>query len=404
MTELAKRMKTAEPSIVRELYKVWTLPGMHSLGAGNPSLKTFPVKEMEEISKQIYEECSRDHSMVDAIFSYGVTEGDDPLRKELKKRYMEYYKNGNPKTDDLQIFTGAQQVIDLTAKCFLNSGDVVLTEEHSYSGAISAFWGYEGKVVGVKTDEEGMLPDALEEMLQKEEHVKLIYLIPTFQNPMGIVTTLDRRQAIYDLAVKYDVMILEDSPYFELRYSGEYVPSIKSLDKTGHVIFAGSLSKVLTPGVRLGFAIANKNVLAKLTVGKQCQDMNNPGYNQRIAARYIENYDLSAHIQDCCTLYRSKRDTMMNALEKELTGKATWTHPEGGFFVWLTLPSHISGDEFTRYLIDKKKLITVCGSAYRPDGSDVNAIRLNFSVPSEEEIEFCVHLIREALEEWVDKA
>lgn len=126
-----------------------------------------------------------------------------------------------------------------------------------------------------------MLPDALEEMLQKEEQVKLIYLIPTFQNPMGIVTTLDRRQAIYDLAVKYDVMILEDSPYFELRYSGEYVPSIKSLDKTGHVIFAGSLSKVLTPGVRLGFAIANKNVLAKLTVGKQCQDMNNPGYNQR---------------------------------------------------------------------------------------------------------------------------
>ena len=128
----------------------------------------------------------------------------------------------------------------------------------------------------------------------------------------------------------------------------------------------------------MGFAIANKNVLAKLTVGKQCQDMNNPGYNQRIAARYIENYDLSAHIQDCCTLYRSKRDTMMNALEKELTGKATWTHPEGGFFVWLTLPSHISGDEFTRYLIDKKKLITVCGSAYRPDGSDVNAIRLKF--------------------------
>ncbi len=400
MTNFAKRMETAEPSIVRELYKVWVLPGMHSLGAGNPSLQTFPVKEMEEISKKLYEECGKETSMVDAIFSYGVTEGDNPLRDVLKKRYMEHYKNGNMETDDLQIFTGAQQVIDLTAKCYVNAGDTVLVEENSYSGAISAFWGYEGRIVGVKTDEEGMDPEALEEALKKESNVKVIYLIPTFQNPMGIVTTLERRQAIYDLAVKYDVMILEDSPYFELRYSGEYVPSIKSLDRTGHVIFAGSLSKVVTPGVRLGFAIADKNVLAKLTIGKQCQDMNNPGYNQRIAARYMEEYDLDQHIQDCCKLYQRKRDVMMEALEQELSGKAAWTHPEGGFFVWLTLPDHISGDEFTRYLIDKKKLITVAGSAYRPDGSDVNAIRLNFSVPTEEEIRFCIGLIREALDEW----
>ncbi len=400
MTELAKRMETAEPSIVRELYKVWALPGMHSLGAGNPSLETFPVKEMGEISRKIYQECDSDTSMVDEIFSYGVTEGDHSLRRVLRRRYMEYYRNGSPDRDDLQIFTGAQQVIDLTAKCYLNAGDTVLVEEHSYSGAISAFWGYEGNVIGVKSDEQGLVPEALEAALKREKNVKLIYLIPTFQNPMGIVTTLERRKAIYDLAVQYDVMILEDSPYFELRYSGDYVPSIKSLDKTGHVIFAGSLSKILTPGVRLGFAIADRQVLAKLTIGKQCQDMNNPGYNQCVAARYMEEYDLDAHIQDCCQIYRVKRDAMMEALESELAGKATWTHPEGGFFVWLTLPEHISGDAFTRYLIDKKKLITVCGSAYRPDGSDVNAIRLNFSVPSQEEIRLCIGLIREALEEW----
>lgn len=400
MTQLAKRMVTAEPSIVRELYKVWALPGMHSLGAGNPSLETFPVKEMQEISRQLYEECETDRGMVDTIFSYGVTEGDSALRTALKKRYMEHYGNGDPERDDLQVFTGAQQVIDLTAKCYLNAGDTVLVEEQSYSGAISAFWGYEGRIVPVKTDEEGLVPEALEEALKTEPNVKLLYLIPTFQNPMGIVTTLERRKAIYDLAVKYDIMVLEDSPYFELRYSGEYVPSIKSLDKTGHVIFAGSLSKVVTPGVRLGFAIADKDVLAKLTIGKQCQDMNNPGYNQRLAARYITTYDLDAHIQDCCAVYRKKRDVMMEALEKELTGKATWTHPDGGFFVWLTLPEHISGDAFTKYLIDKKKLITVCGSAYRPDGTDVNALRLNFSVPTEDEIHTCIGLIREALEEY----
>lgn len=400
MTEFSRRMINAEPSMVRELYKVWCLPGMHSLGAGNPSIDTFPVKEMQALSTEIYQECENSAADVGAIFSYGVTEGDDDLRAALKDRYMTRYGNGDPERDDLQIFTGAQQVIDLAIRCFVNTGDTVLVEEQSYSGTISAVWGYEGRMAAVATDEEGMLPEALEKALQTEPNVKLIYLVPTFQNPMGIVTSLERRKAIYELAVKYNVMILEDSPYFELRYSGEYVPSIKSLDRTGHVIFGGSLSKVMAPGVRLGFAIADKAVLAKLTIGKQCQDLNNPGYPQRLAARFLTRYDLDAHIQDCCNLYRVKRDAMMEALEEHLKGKAAWTHPEGGFFVWVTLPEHISGDAFTQFLIDRKKLIVVCGSAYRPDGSDVNAIRLNFSVPSVEEIRLCVKLLGEALEEY----
>lgn len=400
MTPFSKRMFSAEPSIVRELYKVWAQPGMRSLGHGNPSVETFPVKEMEEISKKLYEECWSNPKAIDTLFAYGVTEGDNTLRDVLKKRYMEHYGNGDPETDDLQIFTGAQQVIDLATKCFVDVGDTVLVEEHSYQGAISAFWGYEANVTGVKCDEDGIIPEALEEALKNDPKVKMIYMIPTFQNPMGIVTSLERRQAIYDLAVKYNVMILEDSPYFELRYSGEYVPSIKSLDKTGHVIFAGSLSKVVTPGVRLGYCIANKAVLAKLTIGKQCQDMNNPGYNQQLAARYIMEHDLDAHIQECCDLYRKKRDLMFEVLEQELGGKATWTHPEGGFFLWVTLPEGISGDAFTKYLIDEKKLITVCGSAYRPDGEDTNALRLNFSVPSEKDIRECVKLIGEALDEF----
>lgn len=401
MTELAKRMYTAEPSVVRELYKVWTLPGMRSLGAGNPSIETFPVKEMQAISKKMYEECEGDPAAVDTIFSYGITEGDDLLREMLRKRYIKQYKNGNLETDDVQVFTGAQQIIDLVVKCYVNTGDTVLVEEQSYSGAMSSIWGYEGKAIGVKTDEKGMVPQALEEALKKEPNVKLIYLVPTFQNPMGIVTTLERRKSIYDLAVEYDVMILEDSPYFELRYSGEFVPSIKSMDKTGHVIFAGSLSKIMSPGVRLGFAIANKEVLGKLSIGKQCNDLNSPGYNQRLAAIYMRDYDLEAHIQECCDLYRAKRDVMLQSLDKYVKGKAVWTHPEGGFFIWLTLPESISGDEFTRYLINHKKLITVCGSAYRPDGSDVNAIRLNFSVPTDDEIRVGIQMIGEALDEFI---
>lgn len=403
MTKLAKRMVTAEPSIIRELYKVYGQPGIQSLSAGNPSVDTFPVNEIAEISKELYEECKKDPEMVKTLFSYGVTEGVGTLREALKKRYMERCHNGNPETDDLQVFTGAQQVIDLATKCFVDAGDTVLVEEHSYQGAISTFWGYEANVVGVKTDEEGMLPEALEEALKTEKNVKVIYTIPTFQNPMGIQTTLERRKAMYELAAQYDVMILEDSPYFELRYSGEYIPSIKSLDKTGHVIFAGSLSKIVTPGVRLGFAIADRKVLAKMTIGKQCQDLNNPGYNQLVAVRYIERYDLDAHIQDCCDLYRKKRDAMMDALEKELGRRATWTHPEGGFFVWVNLPEGVSGDAFAKYLIDEKKLTTISGSAYRPDGQDVNAIRLNFSVPSVEEIGTRVALLREGLDDFMKK-
>lgn len=399
MTNFAKCVETAEPSIVREIYKVWVLPGMRSLGAGNPSVDTFPVKEMAEISRQIYDRCEKDKSYMSTIFSYGTTEGEDILRDVLRKRYLKHYKNGDPERDELQIFTGAQQIIDLTIRSFINEGDTVLFEENSYGGAITAVAGYNGRAVGVKTDEEGLIPEALEEAMKNEHNVKLLYTIPTFQNPMGIVTTAERRKAIYDLAVKYNVMILEDSPYFELRYSGEYVPSIKSFDKTGHVIFAGSLSKIVTPGVRLGFAIADTEVLAKLTIGKQNQDLNNPTYTQHLAARYMSEYDLDAHIQDCCNLYRKKRDVMMQSLEKELSGKATWTHPEGGFFVWLTLPKHLSGDAFAHYLIEKKKLITIAGSVYRPDGSDVNAIRLNYSVPSEQEIKDCIKLIAEALNE-----
>lgn len=399
MTKFSKRMNTAEPSIVRELYKAWDIPGMRSLGGGTPDVETFPVKELSAISKNIFDNCTNSKE-ISKLFSYSITEGDNTLRDILKKRYITGYGIGNLDQDDLHIFTGGQQIIDLTTKCFVNPGDIVLVEEKAYQGAISAFWSYEAVVKGVKTDESGMIPDALEEQLKKNTNVKLIYVVPTFQNPMGIVTTKERRRKIYELAKKYDVMILEDSPYFELRYSGEYVPPIKTLDDTGHVIFAGSLSKILAPGVRLGFCIANKAVVNKLTVGKQSQDMSNPGFLQQLVARYFLDYDMDAHIRDCCDVYRVKRDLMLKCLEKELSGKATWTKPEGGFFLWLTLPENVSGNSFSKYLLDQKKLITVCGSAYCPGGEDINAIRLNFSAPSKNEIEEDVKLIAKALDEF----
>lgn len=400
MTNFSKRMETAEPSMVRELWKYWYLPDLHSLGGGNPAPETFPVKEMQQISEELFKESKGDNKKITKLFSYGVTEGEDELREVLRSRYMEHYGIGDPEKDELAVFTGGQQIIDLTVKAFVNTGDAIAVEDSTYSGLMSCAWGYEAKMTGVRTDKDGMIPEELEKVLKENDRVKLIYLVPTFNNPMGIVTSLERRKAIYELAVRYDVMILEDSPYFELRYSGEYVPAIKSLDTTGHVIFAGSTSKILAPGMRLGFAIADKNVMGKLVIGKQCEDLNNPGLLQLMVARYIKTYDLDAHIRDNCDLYRRKRDAMLAALDKYMAGKAEWTHPEGGFFLWLTLPEGVSGDDFCHYVIEKYHVLVVCGSAYRPNGDDVNALRLNFSLPEVDEIDLCIKRISDALEAY----
>ncbi len=401
MTKFSKKAEVAQPSIIRELYKVWLIPGMKSMSSGTPSKATFPVKEFSEISAELYKEALSDPAKIDKIFAYGVSEGNEDLREVLKDRYMYRYKNGNPQTDDLQIFAGAQQVIDLTARTFLDDGDVVLVEEHSYGGAMNAFRGYGGRCVGVKSDKDGMIPESLEEALQRETNVKIIYVVATFQNPMGIVTSLERRKAIYDLAVKYDVMVIEDSPYFELRYSGEYIPSIKSMDTTGHVIFAGSMSKILAPGLRVGFAIANKEVLAKLTIGKQVEDMNNAGYTQSIVSEYLKKYDLDAHIDECCDLYRRKRDVMLKALDEKMSEFASWEAPDGGLFVWITLPEGVSGDALTQHLIDTQKLIVTPGSSFRPDMQDSNCIRINFSIPTEDQIVEYIDLLANGVKHFM---
>lgn len=395
MFEFAKRLDGIKPSIAREMYKVIGKPGYISFASGAPSAVTFPNEEMAEIAPEIY----RDPNY--RINAYGITEGDPELREFLRKRYIDRYGFGSRETDDLQIFTGGQQILDLTAKAMLNEGDVVLVDEHSYSGAMTAFRAYGAKLVGVKMDENGMIPEALAEALETVDRVKMIYLIPTFQNPMGVSMPFERRKQVYELAVKYNKLIFEDSPYFELRYSGEYIPAIKSLDTDGHVLFAGSLSKIVAPGLRIGFAIGCKEVLAKLTLGKQQQDLSGAPFTQQMAFRYMSRYDLDEHIQQCCTLYREKRDIMLSCLEEELGGLAKFSHPEGGLFLWVYLPEGVSGDNFGRYLLENKKLTTIPGSAYQAEGKDIPALRLNFSVPDPDQIRAGVKLLGEGLREFM---
>lgn len=400
MTKFADRIVVpTEGGAMSRIFAAFDYPDCLSLGDGVPDASTFPVDELKQMTVEAFEEAD-DPDMKNILFSY--LDGGAPRLKELlKERYMGKYNSGNPETDDIQLFGGAQQLLDLVAKIYINPGDTIIVEDSSYGGAIFSFEEYQANVVGVAIDEHGIIPEALEEVLKREKNVKFIYVIPTFSNPTGIEMSLERRKAVYDLAVKYDVMILEDSPYFELRYSGDYIPTIKSLDTTGHVIFAGSLSKIICPGIRIGYAIGPKNVMAAILNGKINNDISGPGIVQVAVTKYLEKYDLDAHIAECCDLYRVKRDAMLAALERELGGIASWTKPEGGFFLWLTIPEGLSGIDFAVYVAEKKHVVIYPGANYHPKGEDVNAVRLNFSVPTEDQIDDCIKKVGDALKEFI---
>lgn len=401
MTKFADRIvPIPEGGVMSKIFAAFDYPDALSLGDGVPDASTFPVQELKAMTIEAFDEAD-DPVINNVLFSY-LDGGYPKLKEFIFDRCMNKYNTGNPEMDSIQLFGGAQQLIDLVAKIYCNPGDTIIVEDSSYGGAIFSFEEYQANVVGVPIDEHGIIPEALEETLKREKNVKFIYVIPTFSNPTGIEMSPERRKAVYDLAVKYDVMIFEDSPYFELRYSGDYIPTIKSMDTTGHVIFAGSLSKIICPGIRIGYAIGPKPVMDAILNGKINNDISGPGIIQVAVAKYLEKYDLDAHIAECCDLYRTKRDAMLAALEREMGDIATWTHPEGGFFLWLTIPEGLSGKDFAVYVAEKKHVVLYPGANYHPKGEDVNAVRLNFSVPTEDQIDDCIKKVGDALKEFIE--
>ena len=400
MNKFTKRFSSQNTeSIWEKLNVAYGYDDFMSLGSGVPAAPTFPVSDLKRMVDEIFDE-AQDPQSDRQVFSY-MFDGHPRLVKALEKRYMGKFKSGNPETDELQIFNGASQAVDFISRAFLDAGDTVIVEEFSYGGSMDIFRAYEANVVSVPIDEDGMLPEILEEKLKTEKNVKLIYLIPTFSNPTGIQMSLERRKAVYELAVKYDVMILEDSPYFELRLSGDYIPTIKSMDTEGKVIFAGSLSKTICPGVRLGFAIGPKAVMDVVDLGRQTSDMSGTGLIQLAVAKYLEECDIDEHIAECCDLYRVKRDAMLAALEREMGGLASWTKAEGGFFIFVTLPENIPGNEFAVYAAANKHVIIYPGSDYHPQKKNINKIRLNYSVPSVEQIDDGIKRLGDALKEMI---
>lgn len=380
---LSDRVQTLKPSAIREIFKYASDPSVVSLSAGNPAPEAFPTKAIAEISSKIFEE-----NPIGAL-QYGVTEGYPPLKAAVWDFMKNKYDVGTD-NDDIIITSGAQQVMDLLTKTVCNEGDTVICEAPSFIGSLNSFRSYNCRLCGIPVEEDGMNIDLLEKALQTQKNVRFIYIIANFQNPSGITTSFEKRKAIYELAKKYQVLIVEDNPYGELRISGEDVPCIKSLDKDGIVVYAGSFSKVLSPGMRLGYAIAPKPVLQKMIVCKQGEDVHTNSWAQMVAHKFMTEYDFEAHLSSLREIYGKKANFCMDLLDKYLVPAGiTYHRIEGGLFIWCKLPDNakISMTEFCKQAV-LNKVCVVPGNAFLTDEKEqCNSFRINFSTPTDEQLE-----------------
>ncbi len=387
-------IRDLKPSAIREIFKSLTDPSVISFAAGNPSPASFPKEEISEIAEKIL----KDGALSTKALQYGITEGDPLLRTLVRERLRKKFDLTNDE-DDLIIVTGGQQGLDLSCKILCNPGDVILCEEPTFIGALNSFRASGVRPVGVPLADDGIDTDALEEALKREKNVRLIYVIPTFQNPTGLTTSLEKRKKILALAEQYDVMILEDNPYGELRFAGEDIPTIKSMDTEGRVIYCGSFSKVLSAGMRVGFVLAHKTLTQKIVVAKQVNDVHTNVFFQMICAEYMQNYDLDAHILRVRTLYREKCNLMLSCLDKYVGNKADYTRPEGGLFIWCNTRDHSPSNPIVQACV-AKKLAVVPGEAFLCDTEAASdGFRLNYSMPSDEQIESGTKILAEVLSE-----
>jgi 2-aminoadipate transaminase len=376
----SKRMKK---SVIRELLKLTSKPEIISFAGGLPSPDSFPIKEVKEIVNEVLDNEGK------VALQYSATEGDPVLREQLLKHAG---RNGmDVKSENLLVTTSSQQGLDLTAKIFINPGDPIIVELPSYVGGLGAFNAYGAEMIGVPLDEEGkssiLLRQELKVLNESGNKPKFIYIVPDFQNPAGMTMSLKRRYEILDLANEFNLIILEDSPYRELRFEGDPVPTIYSLDKEGRVILLGTFSKIFAPGFRIGWILAPPEVITKLVVAKQSTDLCPPTFSQRIVGRFMEKGYLEKNIEKIKHMYRRKRDIMLEEFEKHMPEGVTWTKPEGGLFLFLRVPAHmcIDTDELFYKAVDKN-VAYVIGSAFHCDDSGHDSMRINFSYATEDQI------------------
>ena len=389
------RVQALKPSAIREIFKYAADPEVVSLSAGNPSPEAFPIEEIKEISARLLEENPI------GVLQYSVTEGYPQLRETLKE-YMKSHHNVGKDFDDILITTGAQQIMDLATKSLVNEGDVVITEAPSFIGSLNTFRSYNAKLVGVNIDDDGMNMEELKKALKTHKNARFIYTIPNFQNPSGITMSLEKRKKIYELAKKYNVLILEDNPYGDLRYSGEYIPCIKSFDDEGIVLYAGSMSKVISPGIRVAYVIAPKPIFQKMVVCKQGNDVHTNIWSQMVCNELMTKYDFDAHLEKLRKLYSKKAQFMMDLMDKYLVPMGiTYAKITGGLFTMCTLPDYVDMQEFCKDAI-KNKVCVVPGNAFLTDESEeCHTFRVNFSTPTDEQLEKGIKLLAKTAEKYI---
>lgn len=392
--QFSDKLAELKPSAIREIFKNLTDSSIISFAAGNPAAESFPTAQLARLSAEIFENSS------DIALQYSITEGYTPLREAVAARQKEKFSIGKD-FDSTIIVSGGQQGIELACKTFCNEGDVVICENPSFIGALNAFRSNGARTVGVNMREDGLDVGELEEALKSNPRAKLLYVIPTFQNPTGITTSIEKRRAIYELAKKYGVIILEDNPYGELRFSGEDVATIKSMDTDGIVIYCSSFSKILSAGMRVGFVVAPDEIISKMVVAKQSEDVHTNIFFQMLCHKYITECDLDAHIAQIRKIYRRKCSLMLSCLEEGMPDGISFTRPEGGLFIWGTLKGVDDVSPFVRAALDKKVAI-VPGQTFSANPSAPSpSFRLNYSTPSDEQIKIGVAKLSEAAREFL---
>lgn len=394
MYSLSKKYAGLKPSAVREILKATSEPGMIAFAGGSPATEAFPCEEVKRISAEILEE-----NPVSALV-YGVSEGYEPLRKTVKKWL---YERENIGTDDdsVIITAGGTQVMDITTRVLASEGDTVICEDPSFIGSLNCFRSHGCNLVGVPIDDDGMNIDALEEAINQNPNAKFIYTIPNFQNPGGTTLSLEKRKRMYRLALENNLVILEDDPYGNLRVEGEAVPSIKSMDTEGIVVYAGSFSKILAPGIRVAYAVVPSKIAPAFTIGKQVSDVHTGVLNQMIVSRWFDEYDVNAHIDEIKKIYKRKLNLMCSCLDEHCKGFISYVRPQGGLFIWAKLPDNVNMLDYVNKLLERNVAV-VPGTAFMVDDTKpCSYIRLNFSTPDDESIVKGVEIMGLVAEEFI---
>ena len=392
-SKFSDKVKHMEGSAIREIFKILGKPGIISFAGGAPDANLFPTEELAEIAADVLKNQGK------VALTYGVTEGYTPLRNWVIDRLTRQGVISD--RDDTIIGSGGQQGIDLAAKSLLNPGDGVICEEPSFIGGLNSYRVNNAEIYGVPVEEDGLDLVKLEETLKAHPNVKIVYTIATFQNPSGITMSLEKRKKLLELAETYDFIIFEDNPYGDLRFAGEEVPTIKSMDKNGRVVYFGSFSKILAPGLRLGFVSCDPALMERMIICKQVEDVHTNVLSQMIAYEFVTRYDIDAHIAKLRAAYGKKCKLMMECMDRCFPKSVTHTCPEGGLFLFCTMPEQYDSKEVMKKALDKGVAFVPGATTMVDDKAKYSTFRMNYSTATEEEIQKGVAILGEVLKEVV---